>query len=103
MAWSLAIGKREVFAGAAAFNVCSPCLQLDDDQTRGFQAASARLMGDMKEAGDAPFRGEVQLDSKVLPLDTLCGALHPLLCCVPAVPSSSAESRLLSQPHRFFD
>ena len=41
------------------------CAQVEDDATRGFQAASARLMGDMKDAGDAPFRGEVQLDSKV--------------------------------------
>ena len=36
-----------------------------DEDTRRFQAQSARLMGDMKEAGDAPFRGEVELDSKV--------------------------------------
>ena len=36
-----------------------------DEDTRRFQAQSARLMGDMKEAGDAPFGGEVELDSKV--------------------------------------
>lgn len=51
------------------------CLQEVDADTRRFQAQSARLMGDMKEAGDAPFRGEVELDSKV-------GALQaPLLLC----------------------
>lgn len=40
---------------------------MDDAETQRFKAASARLMGDMKDAGDAPFRGEVQLDSKVIP------------------------------------
>lgn len=41
-----------------------PAQDVDED-TRRFQAQSARLMGDMKEAGDAPFGGEVELDSKV--------------------------------------
>lgn len=35
-------------------------------------------MGDMKDAGDAPFRGEVQLDSKVT-LPAMC----PLTCFAP--------------------
>ncbi|BDA46670.1 probable cactin [Coccomyxa sp. Obi] len=39
--------------------------EVDDAETQRFKAASARLMGDMNDAGDAPFRGEVQLDSKV--------------------------------------
>ena len=37
----------------------------DDDSTRQFKAQSQRLMGDMNEAGDAPFGGEVQVDSQV--------------------------------------
>lgn len=34
-------------------------------QEAAFQAASARLMGDAATAGDAPFGGEVQVDSQV--------------------------------------
>ena len=37
----------------------------DDDSTRQFKAQSQRLMGDMNDAGDAPFGGEVQVDSQV--------------------------------------
>ena len=37
----------------------------DDDSTRHFKAQSQRLMGDMNDAGDAPFGGEVQVDSQV--------------------------------------
>ena len=37
----------------------------DDDSTRQFKAQSQRLMGDMNDAGDAPFGGEVQIDSQV--------------------------------------
>ena len=60
-----------------------PAQDVDED-TRRFQAQSARLMGDMKEAGDAPFGGEVELDSKVRPRPS---ELHPILsiqahvCC----------------------
>ncbi|EIE19628.1 hypothetical protein COCSUDRAFT_67727 [Coccomyxa subellipsoidea C-169] len=39
--------------------------EVEDAETQRFKAASARLMGDINDAGDAPFRGEVQLDSKV--------------------------------------
>ena len=35
-------------------------------QEAAFQAASARLMGDAATAGDAPFGGEVQVDSQVM-------------------------------------
>lgn len=45
-------------------HVCVCAVQIDDADTVRFKAASARLMGDMNDAGDAPFRGEVQLDSK---------------------------------------
>ena len=34
-------------------------------QEAAFKAASARLMGDAATAGDAPFGGEVQVDSQV--------------------------------------
>lgn len=34
-------------------------------ETLRLKAAAARLMGDMNDAGDAPFGGEVRLDSKV--------------------------------------
>ena len=37
----------------------------DDDSTRQFKAQSQRLMGDMNDAGDAPFGGEMQVDSQV--------------------------------------
>ena len=37
----------------------------DDESTRQFKAQSQRLMGDMNDAGDAPFGGEVQVDSQV--------------------------------------
>ncbi|DBA94110.1 hypothetical protein WJX77_004695 [Trebouxia sp. C0004] len=37
----------------------------DDDPTRQFKAQSQRLMGDMHDAGDAPFGGEMQVDSQV--------------------------------------
>lgn len=40
-------------------------VQVEDAETQRFKAAAARLMGDINDAGDAPFRGEVQLDSKV--------------------------------------
>lgn len=46
----------------------------DDDPTRHFKAQSQRLMGDMNDAGDAPFGGEMQVDSQV---QAICG-LHPL-------------------------
>ncbi len=46
----------------------------DDDSTRQFKAQSQRLMGDMNDAGDAPFGGEMQVDSQVQA--TVC--LHPL-------------------------
>ena len=57
-----------------------------DDDTRRFQAQSARLMGDMKEAGDAPFRGEVELDSKVSSSLPCRASLAPRCChlCVHA-------------------
>ena len=38
----------------------------DDDSTRQFKAQSQRLMGDMNDAGDAPFGGELQLNPQVL-------------------------------------
>lgn len=37
----------------------------DDEGTRQFKAQSQRLMGDINEAGDAPFGGELQLDPQV--------------------------------------
>ena len=37
----------------------------DDESTRQFKAQSQRLMGDMNDAGDAPFGGEMQVDSQV--------------------------------------
>ena len=37
----------------------------DDDPTSQFKAQSQRLMGDMNDAGDAPFGGEMQVDSQV--------------------------------------
>ena len=37
----------------------------DEDSTRQFKAQSQRLMGDMNDAGDAPFGGEMQVDSQV--------------------------------------
>ena len=43
----------------------------DDDPTRQFKAQSQRLMGDMNDAGDAPFGGEVQVDSQVQAIDCL--------------------------------
>ena len=49
-------GEASMRSGAAA---------PDDDTTRQFKAQSQRLMGDMNEAGDAPFGGEVQIDSQV--------------------------------------
>jgi len=52
----------------------SRCFKDVDEDTRRFQSQSARLMGDMKEAGDAPFRGEVELDSKV---SLVAGILNP--------------------------
>ncbi len=75
------------------------CAQLDDDQTRGFQAASMRLMGDMKEAGDAPFRGEVQLDSKVC-LEALFVFFSPQIwyvvhaACAPCSPCTHTHRAL---------
>lgn len=48
----------------------------DDDPTRQFKAQSQRLMGDMNDAGDAPFGGEVQVDSQV------CGFLGSSLILV---------------------
>ena len=52
-------------ANFAGTDCVSWCFKDVDEDTRRFQSQSARLMGDMKEAGDAPFRGEVELDSKV--------------------------------------
>lgn len=37
----------------------------EDEGTRQFKAQSQRLMGDINEAGDAPFGGELQLDPQV--------------------------------------
>ena len=45
----------------------------DDDSTRQFKAQSQRLMGDMNDAGDAPFGGEMQVDSQV----QVTACLHP--------------------------
>jgi hypothetical protein len=50
--------------------------QVEDADTRRFQAQSARLMGDMNDAGDAPFGGEVRLDSKV-PVPLPMSFAHP--------------------------
>ncbi len=51
----------------------------DDDSTRQFKAQSQRLMGDMNDAGDAPFGGEMQVDSQVhvcLPMSGKGGATY---------------------------
>lgn len=41
-------------------------LQVDDrQQQQQLERASARLMGDMADEGDAPFGGEVALDSRI--------------------------------------
>lgn len=40
-------------------------LQGNDTETRHFKALAAKSMGDINESGDAPFGGEVQMESKV--------------------------------------
>ena len=48
--------------------VVSPCpggVQGNDAETIRFKAAAANSMGDINEQGDAPFGGEVQMESKV--------------------------------------
>ena len=40
-------------------------LQGNDAETQRFKSLAARSMGDINEAGDAPFGGEVQMESKV--------------------------------------
>ena len=40
-------------------------LQPDDVETRMFKASANRAMGDINDAGDALFGGEVQLEAKV--------------------------------------
>lgn len=52
----------------------------DDDSTRQFKAQSQRLMGDMNEAGDAPFGGEVQVDSQV-GTKAVSNVLQAHCCC----------------------
>ena len=47
----------------------------DDDSTRQFKAQSQRLMGDMNDAGDAPFGGEMQVDSQVWLQLSICSTL----------------------------
>lgn len=43
----------------------SAFLQGNDAETRRFKSQAANSMGDINEAGDAPFGGEVQMESKV--------------------------------------
>ena len=59
------VSVKAVVTSCASHDWLLCSVQDADEDTRRFQAQSARLMGDMKEAGDAPFRGEVELDSKV--------------------------------------
>lgn len=47
----------------------------DDAGTRQFKAHSQRLMGDMNDAGDAPFGGELQLNPQVS--NTVYASQHP--------------------------
>ena len=56
----------------------------DDDSTRQFKAQSQRLMGDMNDAGDAPFGGEVQVDSQV-GAKALSSVLHAHCCCCASI------------------
>lgn len=50
--------------------LCALCPQgaagaAEDDTDRQFRATAGRMMGDLNTSGDAPFGGEVQLESQV--------------------------------------
>ena len=54
-------------------------------------------MGDMKDAGDAPFRGEVQLDSKV---GLFLNQFPSVLCQLDQFLATRAEVEAESSPRR---